>query len=85
MPDGTVYEQVISECEGSANSKEKRYRNQDVYTIVNTLQKMAIKRAMVGQRYKPQDKRHVYTGLGGLWRRVATTTETTTANPQAGG
>lgn len=48
MPDGTVYEQVISECEGSANSKEKRYRNQDVYTIVNTLQKMAIKRAMVG-------------------------------------
>ena len=48
MPDGSVYEQLISECEGSANSKEKRYRNQDVFTIVNTLQKMAIKRAMVG-------------------------------------
>ncbi len=48
MPDSTVYEQVISECEGSANSKERRYRNQDVYTIVNTLQKMAIKRALVG-------------------------------------
>lgn len=48
MPNGTVVEQVIAECEGSANSKEKRYRNQDVYTIVNTLQKMAIKRALVG-------------------------------------
>lgn len=48
MPDGTVYEQVVAECEGSANSKEKRYRNQDVFTIVNTLQKMAIKRALVG-------------------------------------
>lgn len=48
MPDGSVYEQVIAECEGSANSKEKRYRNQDVFTIVNTLQKMAIKRALVG-------------------------------------
>ncbi|WP_304459242.1 hypothetical protein [Alicyclobacillus sendaiensis] len=39
---------VVAECEGSANSKEKRYRNQDVFTIVNTLQKMAIKRALVG-------------------------------------
>jgi len=48
MPDGSVYEQIIAECEGSANSKERRYRNQDVYTIVNTLQKMAIKRALVG-------------------------------------
>lgn len=48
MPDGSVYEQIIAECEGSANSKEKRYRNQDVFTLVNTLQKMAIKRALVG-------------------------------------
>jgi hypothetical protein len=39
---------VVAECEGSANSKEKRYRNQDVYSLVNTLQKMAIKRALVG-------------------------------------
>lgn len=39
---------VVAECEGSANSKEKRYRNQDVFSIVNTLQKMAIKRALVG-------------------------------------
>lgn len=44
--DGLVIE--VASCEGSANSKEKRYRNQDVYSIVNTLQKMAIKRALVG-------------------------------------
>jgi len=44
--DGLVIQ--VSSCEGSANSKEKRYRNQDVYSIVNTLQKMAIKRALVG-------------------------------------
>lgn len=43
-----THEIVVAECEGSANSKEKRYRNQDVYTIVNTLQKMAQKRALVG-------------------------------------
>ena len=45
-PDGTNIQ--LSSCTGSANSKEKRYRNQDVFTIVNTLQKMAIKRALVG-------------------------------------
>lgn len=45
-PDGLIIE--VASCEGSANSKEKRYRNQDVYSIVNTLQKMAIKRALVG-------------------------------------
>ena len=39
---------IIAECEGSANSKEKKYRNQDVYNFVNTIQKMAIKRAFVG-------------------------------------
>jgi len=43
-----THEIVVAECEGSANSKEKRYRNQDVFTIVNTLQKMAQKRALVG-------------------------------------
>ncbi|NGQ95041.1 hypothetical protein G3578_07560 [Brevibacillus sp. SYP-B805] len=43
-----THEIVVAECEGSANSKEKRYKNQDVYSIVNTLQKMAIKRALVG-------------------------------------
>ncbi|MBX6396075.1 MAG: hypothetical protein IRY98_10295 [Alicyclobacillaceae bacterium] len=42
------YTITVAECEGSANSKEKRYRNQDVFSIVNTLQKMAIKRALVG-------------------------------------
>lgn len=38
----------IASCEASANSKEKRYRNQDPYTTQNTLIKMAIKRALVG-------------------------------------
>lgn len=80
------YEIVVAECEGSANSKESRYRdrwiaewklkdfditdttgfkfrekegkyglfkeykveNPDPYSIVNTIQKMAIKRAFVG-------------------------------------
>src|SRR5690606_36382929 len=37
---------VLSECYGSANTKEKRYRNQDPYMLVNTVQKMAIKRAL---------------------------------------
>lgn len=40
--------QVISECEGSANSQEKKYSSQNVYEIINTLQKMAQKRAFVG-------------------------------------
>jgi hypothetical protein len=51
---------VLSECEGSANSKEKRYRNQDVFTLVNTLQKMAIKRALVGATLQA-------TGASGLF------------------
>ena len=38
----------IASCTGSANSKESRYRNQNVFSIVNTLQKIAIKRALVG-------------------------------------
>jgi len=42
------YEIVVAECEGSANSKESRYKNHDVYSLVNTLQKMAQKRALVG-------------------------------------
>lgn len=40
--------QVIAECEGSANSQEKKYSTQNVYEIINTLQKMAQKRAFVG-------------------------------------
>lgn len=43
-----THEIVVAECEGSANSREKKYRNQDPYSIVNTLKKMAIKRALVG-------------------------------------
>ncbi len=39
---------VISQCEGSANSKEKKYIAQKPMDIVNTLQKMAQKRAYVG-------------------------------------
>lgn len=51
---------VVAECEGSANSKEKKYRSQDPYTIVNTLQKMAIKRALVGATLQA-------TGASGLF------------------
>lgn len=53
-------ESILSECEGSANSKEKRYRNQDPYMLVNTLQKMAIKRALVGATLQA-------TGASGLF------------------
>lgn len=53
-------EYVLSESEGSANSKEKRYRNQDAYMLVNTLQKMAIKRALVGATLQA-------TGASGLF------------------
>ncbi|ALA55033.1 hypothetical protein CAY60_017925 [Shouchella clausii] len=56
----TGVEFVLSECEGSANSKEKRYRNQDAYMLVNTLQKMAIKRALVGATLQA-------TGASGLF------------------
>jgi len=58
LPNGT--EMVLAECEGSANSKEKRYRNQDPYMLVNTLQKMAIKRALVGATLQA-------TGASGLF------------------
>jgi hypothetical protein len=41
-------DKVISQCEGSANSKEKRFANKAPGDILNTLQKMAQKRAYVG-------------------------------------
>lgn len=55
------YEITVAECEGSANSKEKRYRNQDVFTIVNTLQKMAIKRALVGATLQATGTSGIFT------------------------
>jgi len=94
MPDGSVYEQVIAECEGSANSKEARYRyrwvkaneipkhidpktlvyretkngqkqyrieNDDPFTLVNTLQKMAIKRALVGATLQATGTSGIFT------------------------
>lgn len=39
--------QKITEGLGSANTKEKRYHNQDVFMLVNTVLKMAKKRAQV--------------------------------------
>lgn len=51
---------VLSECYGSANTKEKRYRNQDPFMLVNTVQKMAIKRALVGAALQA-------TGASGLF------------------
>jgi hypothetical protein len=38
---------IISEGLGSCNSKEKKFRTQDTFSIVNTLLKMAKKRALV--------------------------------------
>lgn len=38
---------VMAEGIGSCNSKERRYRNQDAFTIDNTILKMAKKRALV--------------------------------------
>ena len=55
---------VLSECYGSANTKEKRYRNQDPYMLVNTVQKMAIKRALVGAALQA-------TGASGLFTQDA--------------
>jgi hypothetical protein len=39
---------ILAECEGVCNSKEKKYRTQDPFSIVNTISKMAQKRAYVG-------------------------------------
>ena len=38
---------VEAEGVGSCNNKEKRYRNQDPYSVINTILKMAKKRALV--------------------------------------
>lgn len=39
---------AIAQCEGSTNSRERKYQRQDMYSVINTLQKMAQKRAFVG-------------------------------------
>lgn len=39
---------AISQCEGSANSEEKKYKKVGIGDLLNTLQKMAQKRAYVG-------------------------------------
>lgn len=69
------YEIIVSQCEGSANSKEKKYRNQDPYTIVNTLQKMAIKRALVGATLQA-------TGASGLFTQDVEDMELHQPTPQ---
>ena len=38
---------TVAEGVGSCNSREKRYKNQDAYTIDNTILKMAKKRALI--------------------------------------
>ena len=40
--------QVVAECEGTANSMESKYKNSEAMNILNTLMKMAQKRAIVG-------------------------------------
>lgn len=39
---------IIAQCQGSANSEEKKYKNVKIGDLLNTLQKMAQKRAYVG-------------------------------------
>lgn len=39
---------IISQCEGSCNSEEKKYKKVQIGDLLNTLQKMAQKRAYVG-------------------------------------
>lgn len=41
-------DKVVSQCEGSANSLEKKYIGRPIGDLLNTLQKMAQKRAYVG-------------------------------------
>ena len=51
---------VLSECEASCNTREKKYVKQDPFSIVNTIQKMSIKRALVGAALQA-------TGASGLF------------------
>jgi hypothetical protein len=44
LPTGSA----IAQCEGSANSQEKKYKTRPAMDMINTLQKMAQKRAYVG-------------------------------------
>lgn len=76
-------EMVLSECYGSANTKEKRYRNHDPFMLVNTVQKMAIKRALVGAALQA-------TGASGLFSQdledmdpemIQTTQQVTSTQP----
>lgn len=67
---------TVAECEGSCNSKEKKYRNQDPYTIVNTLQKMAIKRALVGATLQA-------TGASGLFTQDVEDMDLQSEEPQS--
>jgi hypothetical protein len=39
---------ILAECVGNCNSKESKYIKQDSFSIVNTIEKMAQKRAIVG-------------------------------------
>lgn len=52
---------TVGSCEGSCNSYERKYRNLDPYGIVNTLQKMAQKRAYVGAVISATRSGNVFT------------------------
>lgn len=64
---------VVAQCEGSANSKEKKYASRPAPEMINTLQKMAQKRAYVGavmiatgaSTYFTQDVEDMDTGNAG--------------------
>lgn len=54
-------QKIVSQCEGSANSQEKKYRAQTLGDILNTLQKMAQKRAYVGAIIQAVGASDLYT------------------------
>ena len=52
---------LVASAEGSCNSRERRYRNQDAYTIANTVLKMAQKRAFVAAVIKATGASDLFT------------------------
>ncbi len=54
-------EKILSECEGSANSFEKKYLSRSLGDVLNTLQKMAQKRAYVGAIIQAVGASDIYT------------------------
>lgn len=52
---------ILSECQGSANSTEPQYKGRQALSILNTLQKMAQKRALVGAVLSATGSSEIFT------------------------